>query len=51
MNEIMNMVKKLEKLNWKNMYNDDFLLTWEKTDDELGSVFEVADSSGGSEEL
>lgn len=43
MEEIKNLIKELEKLDHKNMYNNDFLLTWEKTDDELKSVFAVAD--------
>ena len=28
-------IEKLNKLNFKEMYNNDFLLTWEKSDDEL----------------
>jgi knotted carbamoyltransferase YgeW len=43
MEEIKSLVKKLEELNCQNMYNNDFLLTWEKTDDEIQSVFTVAD--------
>jgi knotted carbamoyltransferase YgeW len=43
MEEIKSLVKKLEELNCENMYNNDFLLTWEKTDDEIQSVFTVAD--------
>lgn len=37
------LIQKLGKLNHENMYNNDFLLTWEKTDDELAAVFTVAD--------
>ena len=44
MKEIKNLIEKLDKLNHKNMYNNDFFLTWEKTDDELQSVFTVADT-------
>lgn len=44
MEDIKQMIQKLKKLNWKNMYNNDFLLTWEKTDDELQAVFTVADT-------
>jgi knotted carbamoyltransferase YgeW len=36
-------LKKLKQLDCTDMYNNDFLLTWEKTDDELESVFKVAD--------
>lgn len=43
MNDIKNMLGKLEKLNSKAMYNSDFLLTSDKTADELQSVFTVAD--------
>ena len=37
-------VKKLESLDCKNMYMNDFFLTWEKTDDEIAAVFAVADA-------
>ena len=37
-------IDKLNKLNFKEMYNGDFLLTWEKTDDELEAVFTVAEA-------
>ncbi|MFL0267080.1 knotted carbamoyltransferase YgeW [Candidatus Clostridium radicumherbarum] len=43
MEEIKGLIQKLGKLDHKNMYNNDFLLTWEKTDDEIQSVFTVAD--------
>jgi len=43
MEEIRELIKQLEKLDSKGMYNNDFLLTWEKTDDELQAVFKVAD--------
>jgi len=36
-------IKRLSSLNAKGMYLSDFLLTWEKTDDELRAVFAVAD--------
>ena len=32
-------IDKLNKLNFKEMYNGDFFLTWEKTDDEIEAVF------------
>ena len=35
---------KLNKLNFKEMYNNDFLLTWEKSEDELEAVFTIADA-------
>ena len=31
-------------LNFEDMYNNDFLLTWEKSDDELKAVFTVAEA-------
>ena len=34
----------IDKLNFKEMYNGDFFLTWEKTDDELEAVFTVAEA-------
>lgn len=37
-------VDTLAKLDTKNMYNNDFFLTWEKTDDELQAVWAVADA-------
>ena len=37
-------IDKLNKLNFKEMYNGDFFLTWEKTDDELEAVFIVAEA-------
>lgn len=43
MEEIKSLIQKLQKLNYSNMHNNDFLLTWEKSDDELQAVFTVAD--------
>ncbi|GCD10187.1 knotted carbamoyltransferase YgeW [Clostridium tagluense] len=37
-------VTKLDSLDFKKMYNNDFLLTWEKTKDELEAVFTVAEA-------
>ena len=37
-------VSALSKLNFKNMYNGDFFLTWDKTDDEIKAVWQVADA-------
>lgn len=37
-------VKKLNELNFSNMYENDFFLTWEKSRDELDAVFTVADA-------
>ena len=34
----------LDKLDFSEMHNNDFLLTWEKTDDEVKAVFAVADA-------
>ena len=37
-------IDKLNKLNFKEMYNNDFFLTWEKTDEEIEALFTVADA-------
>ena len=37
-------IDKLNKLNFKEMYEGDFFLTWDKTDDEIEAVFTVADA-------
>ncbi len=37
-------IDKLNKLNFKEMYNNDFFLTWDKTDDEIEALFTVADA-------
>ena len=42
-----NPVEVLKKLNYSGMYEGDFFLTWEKTKDELLSVFAVADALRG----
>jgi len=43
MKDIKKMIEDLGNLDHSKMYNDDFLLTWEKSDDELSSVYKVAD--------
>jgi len=40
---IKNLMERLKKLDFKEMYNNDFFLTWEKSNEELESVFVVAD--------
>jgi len=37
-------IDKLNALDFKNMYEGDFFLTWEKSDEELQAVFTVADA-------
>ena len=37
-------IEGLKKLDYKNMYNGDFFLTWDKTDDEIKAVWQVADA-------
>lgn len=44
MSNVKQFTDKLEKLNFSDMYNNDFFLTWEKTDDEIAATFEVADA-------
>lgn len=43
MEEIKRLLQGLSQLDYQNMYNNDFFLTWEKTDQELQAVFAVAD--------
>ncbi|WP_313134372.1 knotted carbamoyltransferase YgeW [Anaerocolumna sp.] len=44
MKTLQTYIDKLNKLNFKEMYNNDFLLTWEKTDDELEAVWTIAEA-------
>ena len=37
-------IDRLNKLDFSRMYEGDFFLTWEKTDDELKAVFTIADA-------
>lgn len=37
-------IQKLNELDFKNMHNNDFLLTWEKSQEELEAVFTVAEA-------
>ena len=44
MKTLQDYIDKLKALNFKEMYEGDFFLTWEKTDDELEAVWTVADA-------
>ena len=44
MSDINKILKQIEKLDLSNMYDNDFLLTWEQTFDEIQGVFAVADA-------
>ncbi|MFR2815161.1 knotted carbamoyltransferase YgeW [Anaerostipes caccae] len=44
MNTLQDYIDRLNQLNFKEMYQNDFFLTWEKTDDELEAVWLVADA-------
>lgn len=44
MSNVKQFTDKLEKLNFENMYEGDFFLTWEKSREELEAVFTVADA-------
>jgi len=44
MSSFTDLTTTLAKLNTKDMYQNDFLLTWEKSDDELKATFAVADA-------
>ena len=37
-------IEKLNDLDLKDMYNNDFFLTWEKSDDEIEGVFTIAEA-------
>lgn len=49
-NRIENLIKHLDGLDFRGMYQDDFLLTWEKTDDEIAATFAVAEALRGLRE-
>lgn len=44
MTDLKPFIDKLNSLDFDNMYNEDFLLTWEKSPDELEAVFTIADT-------
>lgn len=44
MKTLQDYINKLNTLNFKEMYEGDFFLTWEKTDAELEAVFTMADA-------
>lgn len=44
MSDFNKLLGDLKRLDFHNMYNEDFFLTWEKTYDELEAVFKVADA-------
>ena len=44
MSNVKEFTDRLSKLDFKKMYEDNFFLTWEKTDDEIAAVFTVADA-------
>ncbi|MDL2294330.1 knotted carbamoyltransferase YgeW [Ruminococcaceae bacterium OttesenSCG-928-D13] len=44
MSNFTDLVKKLEGLDTSKMYQNDFLLTWEKSDAEIAATFAVADA-------
>jgi knotted carbamoyltransferase YgeW len=43
MSNMNKMIEELKALNLKDMYENDFFLTWEKSDDEIQGVFQVAE--------
>jgi len=44
MSHMKDFINQLEKLQTAKMYGEDFLLTWEKNDDEIQAVYAVADA-------
>jgi len=47
---LQELIRELATLNYKKMYNNDFLLTWEKSMDEIGATFTVAEILRGMRE-
>ena len=45
MSNVKKYTDKLDQLKFDNMYNGDFFLTWEKTDDEIAAVFVLSAKS------
>ncbi|NNL77410.1 MAG: knotted carbamoyltransferase YgeW, partial [Desulfobacterales bacterium] len=41
--KIESIISELQQLHYKSMYLNDFLLTWEKSDDEVQATFRVAE--------
>ncbi len=44
MKTLQDYIDKLKALNFKEMYENDFFLTWDKTDDELEAIWVLADA-------
>lgn len=44
MNDIKKLIEEIKVLRTGEMLNNDFLLTWEKTDDEISATFKVAEA-------
>lgn len=42
--ELQQFIEKLNTLDFKNMYDNNFFFTWDKTDDEISAVFTIADA-------
>ena len=42
MKTLQDYIDKLNSLNFKEMYENDFFLTWEKTDEELDAVWTLS---------
>ncbi len=47
---IKSLIQQLAQLNYQDMYLNDFLLTWEKSDQEVQATFLVADILRGQAE-
>ena len=48
--DVREQIAKLEGLDYSKLYQDDFLLTWDKSDDEIRAVLAVADALRGLRE-
>ncbi len=47
---LQELIRELSTLDYKKMYNNDFLLTWEKSNDEIAATFTVAEILRGMRE-
>lgn len=48
--DVREQISKLEGLDYSGLYQDDFFLTWDKTEDEIKAVLAVADALRGLRE-
>ena len=44
MNDIKKIINEIKALSTNKMFSNDFLLTWDKSDDEISATFKVAEA-------